>query len=114
MSPPLSATTPILIIGAGTWGVSTALHLARRGYENVTVLDEYPIPSPISAGNDINKILELGGDPSDADDDESYVSDRLGQAATDGWRNDPVFKSFFHRDRMCACCYDTESEEVVE
>ena len=76
--------------------MSTALHLARRGYEDVTVLDEYPIPSPVSAGNDINKILELGGDPNDADDDESYVSDRLGQAATDGWRNDPVFKSFFH------------------
>ncbi len=50
----------ILVIGAGTWGCSTALHLARRGYKNVTVLDLYELPSPISAGNDVNKIVELG------------------------------------------------------
>ena len=96
MTTSLCSATPILVIGAGTWGISTALHLARLGYENVTVLDEHVIPSLISAGNDINKILELGSDPSDTDDDESYVSNRLGQAATGGWRNDPVFKPFFH------------------
>lgn len=48
----------ILIVGAGTWGCSTALHLARRGYKNVKVLDPHPVPSPIAAGNDINKIME--------------------------------------------------------
>lgn len=47
----------ILIVGCGTWGASTALHLARRGYKNVTVLDPYQLPSEISAGNDINKIV---------------------------------------------------------
>jgi sarcosine oxidase/L-pipecolate oxidase len=50
----------ILIVGAGTWGCSTALHLARRGYKNITVLDAYEVPSPISAGNDVNKIVEQG------------------------------------------------------
>jgi sarcosine oxidase/L-pipecolate oxidase len=50
----------ILIVGAGTWGCSTALHLARRGYKYVTVLDPYELPSPISAGNDVNKIVEQG------------------------------------------------------
>jgi sarcosine oxidase/L-pipecolate oxidase len=50
----------ILIVGAGTWGCSTALHLARRGYKNVTVFDPYELPSPISAGNDVNKIVEQG------------------------------------------------------
>lgn len=53
-----SLTSSILIVGGGTWGCSTALHLARRGYKHVTVLDPYPIPSPIAAGNDINKIME--------------------------------------------------------
>lgn len=53
----------ILIVGAGTWGCSTALHLARRGYKNVIVLDPYGLPSPISAGNDINKIIEEGKPP---------------------------------------------------
>ena len=30
---------PILIVGAGIFGLSTALHLARRGYRHVTVFD---------------------------------------------------------------------------
>lgn len=51
----------ILIVGGGTWGCSIALELARRGYQDVTVLDAHPIPSPISAGNDLNKIIEEGG-----------------------------------------------------
>jgi sarcosine oxidase/L-pipecolate oxidase len=48
-------SSKILIIGCGTWGSSTALWLARSGYKNVTVLDPYPVPSAISAGNDVNK-----------------------------------------------------------
>lgn len=57
-SKPLSHASSILIVGAGTWGCSTALHLVRRGYTNVTVLDPYPVPSAIAAGNDVNKIME--------------------------------------------------------
>lgn len=57
MSAP-NQSSSILIIGAGTWGCSTALHLARRGYQHVTVLDPHSVPSPIAAGNDINKIME--------------------------------------------------------
>lgn len=36
-------------------GSSTALHLARRGYKNIHILDVFPIPSDNSAGNDLNK-----------------------------------------------------------
>lgn len=57
----VTTDSTILIIGAGTWGCSTALHLARRGYKHITVLDPYPVPSPIAAGNDINKISEHSG-----------------------------------------------------
>jgi sarcosine oxidase/L-pipecolate oxidase len=56
----LGKQSRVLILGGGTWGCSTALHLARRGYTNVVVLDAHPIPSPISAGNDVNKIVEQG------------------------------------------------------
>ena len=49
-----------LIIGAGTWGCTIALELARRGYANVTVLDGEKFPSGIAAGNDLNKIAEEG------------------------------------------------------
>jgi glycine/D-amino acid oxidase-like deaminating enzyme len=58
MSPPSTKGSSILIIGGGTWGCSTALHLVRRGYKSVQVLDPYEIPSPIAAGNDVNKIME--------------------------------------------------------
>lgn len=37
-----SKTDPIAIIGAGIFGLSTALHLARRVYSNVTVFDKKP------------------------------------------------------------------------
>jgi thioredoxin reductase len=50
----------ILIIGAGTWGCSIALELARRGHTDITVLDGSDFPSAISAGNDVNKIAEEG------------------------------------------------------
>lgn len=35
-----SKTSPIVIVGAGVFGLSTAIHLAERGYTNVTVLDK--------------------------------------------------------------------------
>ena len=56
MASTLTKESSILIVGGGTWGCSTALHLARRGYTNVTLLDVNYIPSPISAGHDVNKI----------------------------------------------------------
>ncbi|CAG8281563.1 unnamed protein product [Penicillium salamii] len=89
----LSPTSSILIIGAGTWGYSTALHLARRGYTNVKVLDPHPVPSPIAAGNDINKIMEHK---------ELKVEYRCSKhcfctrAALVGWTTDPVFMPYFH------------------
>ena len=56
----LTKHSSIIIIGAGTWGCSASLHLARRGYKDVTVYDPFPVPSALSAGNDINKVLEGG------------------------------------------------------
>ncbi|KEF56794.1 uncharacterized protein A1O9_06984 [Exophiala aquamarina CBS 119918] len=104
----LSHESTILIIGAGTWGCSTALHLARRGYKSITVLDIHPVPSPISAGNDINKILELGSFAGN-DEDEVYVSNKLLAAATEGWLNDPVFKDYFHET---GCILAATSEDA--
>jgi len=106
MAAPLSHDSTILIVGAGTWGCSTALHLARRGYKRVTVLDPYPVPSPISAGNDINKILELDSSGGE-DEEERYVSNRLMEATTEAWLNDPIFKPYY-RDTGCIVSATTE------
>jgi sarcosine oxidase/L-pipecolate oxidase len=43
----------ILIIGTGTFGASTAYHLAQRGYTDITCIDKWPYPSLDSAGYDI-------------------------------------------------------------
>jgi sarcosine oxidase/L-pipecolate oxidase len=47
----------ILIVGAGTFGLSTAYELIIAGYTNITVLDRDTVPSQFSAGNDLNKIV---------------------------------------------------------
>jgi hypothetical protein len=54
--PPLVKTTKILIVGAGIFGLSTALHLLERGYSDVTVLDRAgEVPAVDAASTDINK-----------------------------------------------------------
>jgi sarcosine oxidase/L-pipecolate oxidase len=117
----------ILIIGAGTWGCSTALHLARRGFKNVTVLDPYELPSPISAGNDVNKIVEQGaslqviemwtlakvlGSLEDTEDGGA-VSQKLLQMASEGLANDPVFKPYYHDTGYIIAAHTPEGLEQL-
>lgn len=59
-----SKDNKIIIVGAGVFGLSTSLHLARAGYKDVTVFDYQPYDKTIydhsqgcdSASSDINKI----------------------------------------------------------
>lgn len=37
----LQKTDPVVIVGAGAFGLSTSLHLALRGYKNVNVFDRH-------------------------------------------------------------------------
>ncbi|GFF43934.1 L-pipecolate oxidase [Aspergillus udagawae] len=90
----VTKSSSLLIVGAGTWGTSTALHLARRGYTNVTVLDPYPVPSAISAGNDVNKIISSGQYTNNKDEIE--INEILAEEAFNGWKNDPLFKPYYH------------------
>ncbi|TFK52789.1 hypothetical protein OE88DRAFT_1656378 [Heliocybe sulcata] len=48
----------ILIVGAGTFGLSTAFHLVERGYKDVTCMDRWAVPSKSSAGWDISKRVQ--------------------------------------------------------
>lgn len=92
----LHQDSSILIVGAGTWGCSTALHLARRGYKHVTVLDPHPVPSPIAAGNDINKIMEHRELKQSDNSAWSIAFSTCTRAALKAWRTDPVFQPYFH------------------
>ncbi|KAK6455240.1 FAD dependent oxidoreductase [Scheffersomyces xylosifermentans] len=80
--------SPIVIVGAGTFGLSTALELLRSGYTDITLVDPYPVPSPLSAGNDVNKIFQ-------SIVDNEFLS-KLALESFDLWRNDPVYREAFH------------------
>lgn len=90
MASPRSTTKVIVVGGGGTFGASTALHLVRTGYtpENITVLDAFEIPSAQSAGNDLNKIMGVRL--------RNRCDIQLSLEARDMWRNDELFKPFFH------------------
>jgi len=50
----------VVIVGAGCFGLSTAYHLLKRGFEDVTVLDQsMTLPAPDAASNDFNRSLSL-------------------------------------------------------
>jgi sarcosine oxidase/L-pipecolate oxidase len=78
----------VVIVGAGTFGLSTALELLRKGHKNITLIDAYPIPSPLSAGNDVNKIFQ-----STVEDD--FYSD-LALESLAKWRSDALYKPAFN------------------
>lgn len=53
---------PIIIVGAGVFGLTSALHLARRGYQNITIFDSEPYDenaykSSKAASADENKVI---------------------------------------------------------
>lgn len=46
----------IIIVGAGCFGISTAYHLLKRGYKDITVIDRSEVlPAPDAASTDYNK-----------------------------------------------------------
>lgn len=48
--------SPVVIVGAGCFGLSTAYHLLKRGFTNVTVLDRAEaLPAKDAASTDMNK-----------------------------------------------------------
>lgn len=61
----LSQNSEIIIVGAGVFGLSTSLWLARNGYKNITVFDRCafdknhynPLNGCDGASADINKVF---------------------------------------------------------
>ena len=77
---------PVLIVGAGVFGLSTALELVKKGHF-VYVLDKHPPPSPWSAACDFNKIIRCEyADP---------IYAEMAIEALHFWRSDPLFKQSY-------------------
>jgi glycine/D-amino acid oxidase-like deaminating enzyme len=67
----------VLVVGAGVFGITTALEFQTRGYR-VAVLDPGPLPHPLAASTDISKIVRM-----EYGTDEEYME--LGERAYQGW-----------------------------
>lgn len=90
----MSALAPsYLIVGAGVFGASTALHLSRQDpATTVILLDRAPFPDPIAASHDINKIVR-------SDYGDIFYCD-LGLKALERWRKDSLFKKWYHQSGL--------------
>ncbi|KAI1459739.1 FAD dependent oxidoreductase [Annulohypoxylon moriforme] len=87
--------TSSLILGAGTFGLSTAYHLAKAGYTNVTVLEKSAtFPPELSAGNDLNKILR-------AEYEDPFYAELALEALT-AWKS-PLFAPYYHETGYLLC-----------
>ncbi|KAE8149756.1 FAD dependent oxidoreductase [Aspergillus avenaceus] len=81
-----SKAESILIVGAGAFGLSTALELTSRGYTNITVLDRYSPPVPDGSSVDVSRVIRTEyADP---------VYSQMAQEALQGWKSE--YKDHYH------------------
>ncbi|GES66425.1 FAD dependent oxidoreductase [Aspergillus terreus] len=99
--------TPIAIVGAGAFGLSTAWHLLQSGYTNITVFDKDPeIPSRFSAANDLNKIVR-------AEYEDQFYTD-LTIGAINAWKSNPLFAPHFHQTGFLHCVSGDSPQKAVD
>lgn len=96
----------ILIVGAGTFGLSTALEILRKGHKNLTLIDPYPIPSPLSAGNDVNKIFQSVVN--------SKFYSNLSMESLKKWKNDKIYKDAYHETGIIYGASMKESYDEIQ
>src|SRR5579862_1417619 len=79
-----------VVLGAGIFGVTGALELARRGWQ-VELIDPGPLPHALAASTDLSKVVRL-----EYGSDEEYVE--LGERSLEGWRrwNRELGAELFH------------------
>ncbi|KAJ5825682.1 FAD dependent oxidoreductase [Penicillium riverlandense] len=70
----------IIIVGAGVFGLSTALELKKRGYNDITVLDRFVPPAADGSSVDISRIIRSDyADP---------IYSKMAREALEGWRTE--------------------------
>ncbi|KAJ5940145.1 FAD dependent oxidoreductase [Penicillium verrucosum] len=96
-------TDSILIVGAGVFGLSTALELNKRGYTDITVVDRFVPPSADGSSVDISRIIRADyADP---------IYSQMAREAYSGWTTeykDQYFESGF------ALLSETPKNEYME
>ncbi|KAF7595993.1 hypothetical protein BBP40_003772 [Aspergillus hancockii] len=101
----VSKSAPIAIVGGGAFGLSTALHLSRDGYSNISVFEQDDqIPPRYSAANDINKIVR-------AEYEDPFYTE-LTMSAIAAWKT-PLFAPHFHQTGFLHCVSGKAPEKAV-
>ncbi|TPX12692.1 uncharacterized protein E0L32_000869 [Thyridium curvatum] len=77
----------IVVVGAGLFGLTTALELALQGYRNVTVLDRHVPPVPDGSSVDISRVIRFDYA------DDIYL--KLAYEAYLEWYQSPKYKGVF-------------------
>ena len=96
-----------LIVGAGVFGSSTALHLIGSDPSAaVTLLDQTPFPCPLAASHDLNKIIR-------ADYGDVFYS-KLALEAQNSWRDDPLYKPYYHNSGIIKIDDAGLSRQMIE
>lgn len=86
---PSSHDDSILIVGAGAFGLSTALELKERGFKEVTVIDRMMPPVPDGSSVDISRIIRYDYT------DPFYAT--LAKEAADVWKSSSLYSPFYHQ-----------------
>lgn len=83
-------TYDCIVVGAGVFGITTALEMRARGYQ-VAVFDPGPLPHPLAASTDISKIVRMA-----YGSDDTYVA--MAEQAYTGWLqwNEKLGDTLFH------------------
>lgn len=92
-----------LIVGAGIFGITTAIELARRKY-SVCVLNPDRIPHPLASSTDISKVVRM-----EYGTDEEYMD--MAIDSIEGWR---AWNEVFDRPLYHETGYLVLGTEVIE
>ncbi|KAF2009053.1 FAD-dependent oxidoreductase [Aaosphaeria arxii CBS 175.79] len=78
----------IVIVGAGVFGLSTALELSKLGYKDIVVLDRHVPPVPDGSSVDISRIIRFDYS------DPTYF--KIAKEAYESWSSEPQYKGIFY------------------
>ncbi len=99
----MGKTNEILIVGAGIFGLSSAIALAQRKYK-VTILNPDTIPHHMAASTDISKVVRMA-----YGSDEDYTE--MAEICIEKWKNwNDLFdqKLFFQVGFLLLCKHDLD------
>ena len=104
-----TSTHSYIIVGAGVFGVSTALQLIKK-YPNASVTlvdrDAFDAESRVAASWDWNKVVRA--------DYDDIVYCKLGIEAQDVFKTDPLWKPYFYESGIFWTCRNDYANEVIE